>query len=101
MNVRNVVSNALDDGVNGMQISAALTLPLSHSIAASLSTTRQTLGYRDFSDTLVRSDGDDYHERYKSRHPDSLSCSNQAMGSVSVLYSATTTFNGRNRKSDV
>src|SRR3546814_1470094 len=57
MNVRNVVSNALDDGVNGMQISAALTLPLSHSIAASLSTTRQTLGYRDFSDTLVRSDG--------------------------------------------
>ncbi|MFB3305993.1 fimbria/pilus outer membrane usher protein [Pseudomonas sp. AMR01] len=94
LSVSNVYSNAAKEGVKGTKASVTVSKRLTGSISGSVSATQQTIGYRDLSDTTLRTNGDWYNSRYQSQYSSSLSWSNDTLGSFNVAVSPSRTFNG-------
>lgn len=94
VSVRSVISNELGEGVRGAQASAAVTVPLTQSLSASVSRTQQTSGYRDLSDSLRVRGSDSSLNRSNSQSTASVSWSNETLGALNLAYATGKSGNG-------
>lgn len=93
--VRNVLSNELNEGLRGAQVSAAVTLPLTENVSTSLSATQRTSGYRELSDSLVQTDSRWNRYGFKSQQTASVRWSNDTVGGLNLTYASNTRQDGR------
>ncbi|NUU00910.1 fimbria/pilus outer membrane usher protein [Herbaspirillum robiniae] len=102
------LSRAAADAERGTQLSLAASSILAESLSLGVSTTQQTLGYRDLSDTTISQQKQlneqllldptqaptQQYARYRAQYSASLSWNNALLGGFNASYSRSTQFYG-------
>lgn len=81
--------------VSGARSSISLSSPLSASLEANLSATRQTRGYREVTEAGLSSARDDLDARFKNQYTLGLSWADPLLGGFSISYSHSAQFDGQ------
>ncbi|WP_162253545.1 fimbria/pilus outer membrane usher protein [Achromobacter sp. Root565] len=92
--LRTTFSNASEEGVKGAQVGANFNLRPAESVTVGVSTTQQSSGYRNLSDTLVGKSPDWMASQYKRQYSATTGWSNPTVGSLNATYSTSRAFNG-------
>ncbi|WP_231602289.1 fimbria/pilus outer membrane usher protein [Herbaspirillum chlorophenolicum] len=109
LSVQQRLSRAPREGEHGTQFTLASSSILAANTSLGLSTTQQTLGYRDLSDTTIDQRNElteqlllapgqtptTQYARYRGQYTASLSWSNTLLGGFNVSYSRSTQFYGQ------
>ncbi|WP_052071788.1 fimbria/pilus outer membrane usher protein [Sphingopyxis sp. MWB1] len=93
VSMRNIFSTT--DSDRGTRFSIAANTRLAENLSLSLSGTRQTIGYRDLSDTIIPDDGDHWNQRFKNQLTASVTWAHSSLGSFNLAYSSNRTFSGQ------
>ncbi|WMI98145.1 fimbria/pilus outer membrane usher protein [Pseudomonas chlororaphis subsp. aurantiaca] len=96
LGVRQLVSNATEEGVRGTQVSASLNTMATDRLSLGLSATQQTEGYRDLVDTTYRTDDLDWlNSRYRDQYSASVGWTDKTLGGFRLSHSHSTRFDGQ------
>lgn len=95
VSLRQLVSNATEEGVKGTQVSASLSTMATDRLSLSASASQQTQGYRDLVDTTNRQDDSDWlGSRYRNQFSSSVGWTDKTLGGFRLSHSYSTVFEG-------
>lgn len=95
ISVQQIVSDAQDEGVKGVQTELRLNSRLSEMMSASLTATEQTEDFRTLSDTtFIDEDSDEDDFRDKGSYTASLNYSHGELGAFGTFYTRSTSYGG-------
>ncbi|PVZ84274.1 fimbrial protein [Serratia sp. S1B] len=95
LSLQTTVAHDSKHGEQGVSLSASLSYSLTERLGASVNASQQTSGYRELSDAL-QADEQDVTGRNRNQIGGSLSWSEEHLGSLSLGWARSTTFEGDN-----